>query len=285
MKLKTLTIIFSLLFTMTSCESDSLLKAEDAIGKAEKMIQLVEAFIDDAKSIVSADSTLEKGMRTDEKTGQTNDTIMKYSPIIERNLTADERHAITYAMFPQGNWSGEKGESRYLPYDFNAMPRRGLYSNMRNLTWREILKENGCESGVPYKDGEVDYEAIGCVFAKVVFEGDKGIGEFLRPKNGSYDRQFLHEAAYDRLAKQKGVSIDEVKVYKGDSEPVERLMERWNCTEQDVWKRCGNPNKRIRVFHECADGRTVILVPRELHDHLSHCGGVEMYDRALEKES
>ena len=44
------------------------------------------------------------------------------------------------------------------------------------------------------------------------------------------------------------------------------------------------PERRVRVCHECADGRTVILVPRELHDHLSHCGGVEMYDRAQEKE-
>jgi len=217
------------------------------------------------------------------KQGQ-NDSIMRYSPIIERNLTPEERYAIAYAMFPRGNWSGEKGESRFLPEDLDATPRRGAYSNMRNLTWREILAENGCEQGVPYKNGEVDYDAIGCVFAKVVFDGDKGIGEYLRPKGGSYDRQYLHNEAFDRLAKQKGVSDDEIRIYKGDSEPVERLMERWGCTEQEVWQRCGNPDRRIRVFHERIDGRTVILVPRELHDHLSHCGGVEMYDQALAKE-
>ena len=278
MRQNTTIIIFTLLWILTSCESSSLRKAENAIEKTRKTFQQFEASITDAD--MNENSTQEKSNQL--KT--TNDNIMNYSPIIERNLTTEERYAVAHAMFPQGSWSGEKGESRFMPADLDAVPRRGAYSNMRKLTWREILKENGCERGIPYKNGEVDYEAMHQVYARVTFDGDKGIGEYLRPKNGSYDRQFLHEEAYARLAQKKGVSVDEVRIYKGDSEPVERLMEQWGCSEQDVWARCGNPNRRIRVFHECADGRTVILVPRELHDHLAHCGGVEMYDRAQEKE-
>jgi len=279
MSTKNITIILLALLLTTSCDEESFRKAQNTMNVVEKVLQLIDEFLDKNEEDENNNINSKKRIESEQ-----NNNIMKYSPIIERNLTAEERYDIAHSMFPQGSWSGEKGESMFMPNDLDATPKRGAYSNMRNLTWREILKENECENGVPYKNGEIDYEAINRVYAKVVFDGDKGIGEYLRPKNGNYDRVYLHEEAYRRLAEQKGVSIDEIKIYKGDSEPVERLMSQWNSLEQDVWKRCGNPDKRIRVFHECTDGRTVILVPRELHDHLSHCGGVEMYDRALEKE-
>jgi len=268
MRIRPTIYVFLLLLALTSCDGD-------AWRTAKKVWGWVEAASKEGSEAMSYEQKV---------TNETKKEDMNYSPIIERNLTQEERYAIAHSMFPQGSWSGEKGESVFMPDNLDAVPRRGQYSNMRNLTWREILKENGCEQGIPYKNGEVDYEALHQVYARVTFDGDKGIGEYLRPKNGNYDRQYLHEEAYARLARQKGVSVEEVKVYKGDTAPVVSLMAEWCCTEQEVWRRCGNPERRVRVCHECADGRTVILVPRELHDHLSHCGGVEMYDRAQEKE-
>jgi len=210
---------------------------------------------------------------------------MIYAPIIERNQSAEERQAVIYSTFPQGEWQGEKGDGLFMPSDLDAVPQRGFYSNMRGLTWRQIMQENGCASGIPYRDGEVDYDAMGCVVATVAFDGDKGIGAFLRPKGNGQERKYLHDEAFSRLAQDRGVTDDEVRVLKGDAEPVERLMAAWHCDEQSVWNLCGNPDRRQRVFHECADGRTVILVPRELHDNLAHFGGVEMYARAQEREA
>jgi len=266
-----------LLAALTSCEGGSTKRMENVLEKVGNAVRQIKDALEEDES-----TTVPSSNRNDtlNNLNNLNTTTMKYSPIIERNLTAEERKEIAHARLPQGNWSGERGESLFLPYDLDEIPTRGQYSNMKHKTWRQILKENNCSDGVPFKNGEVCYDAIGKVYATVTFDGNEGIGEYLRPKGSGYDREQLHTEAYNRLAKQWGVTADEVKVYKGDAGPVEYLMDQWQCTEQEVWDRCRNPQREIRVFHECQDGRTVIIVPRELHDHLSHTGGVEMYDQA-----
>ncbi len=169
-------------------------------------------------------------------------------------------------------------EQEYTMLDKDEIPPNKHYSNLENKTIGELLKDIGLteeddlkvfydkETGEPIFDkdgGTKDGKPLQTVF-------EEGIGEHLNGK----DREQLHNRAFEKLAKQQGVSVDEIKVFKGDAEPVQRLMNKWECSEQEVWERCGNPNKAQRVLHECMDGKTVQLVPRVYHDNIPHKGGV-----------
>jgi len=69
---------------------------------------------------------------------------------------------------------------------------------------------------------------------------------------------------------------DTIRIFKGDSAPVESLANKWNCSKEEVWKKCKNPYKIQRVLHECEDGKTIQLVPRLYHNNIVHTGGIEM---------
>ncbi|WP_304647630.1 hypothetical protein, partial [uncultured Duncaniella sp.] len=38
----------------------------------------------------------------------------------------------------------------------------------------------------------------------------------------------LHDEAFRRIAKEYGMDSDELQVFKGNSAPVENLMQQWN---------------------------------------------------------
>lgn len=171
-----------------------------------------------------------------------------------------------------GNWSGVRGDSKWSP-DRNTVPKK---YNPNNKTWGQILDENGID-GIDYLDGEADLTKISVLQTTIDFDTElsaKAKDGLLSPKK---NRQHLHMEVFEKMAKENGCSVDMIRVMKGDSEPVERLMKQINCSEQEVWDMCKNPGRVQRVIHECPDCKTVLLVSKEVHDNINHSGGVDMF--------
>lgn len=114
------------------------------------------------------------------------------------------------SMLPEngGTWSGEKGDSEWIPDD-DVIPgdRRGTNSDEK--TWKELKKEYGFDS-IPFKDGEPDFSKIA--------KGEVQIDNFSesRPKNFAQ--------ADMQLAKERGVSPQEIK--------------KWRLENKYTWHEC-----------------------------------------------
>lgn len=145
-----------------------------------------------------------------------------------------------------GRWTGEPGESLWIPDDGVVPPDKG-YSNMHGKTWRQIKAENGFQ-GINFSDGRADFRPV--TKQEVVFDWERELGqEGIRHIVETGDRQYLHEAGFALLARKMVKSVQEVKEYK----------ERLNL-----------------VWHEEPDCETLRLVVREVHDNIRHFGGVAM---------
>lgn len=145
-----------------------------------------------------------------------------------------------------GRWTGEPGESLWIPDDGVVPPDKG-YSNMHGKTWRQIKAENGFQ-GINFSDGRADFRPV--TKQEVVFDWERELGhEGIRHIVETGDRQYLHEVGFTMLARKMGKSVQEVKEYK----------ERLNL-----------------VWHEEPDCETLRLVVREVHDNIRHFGGVAM---------
>jgi len=144
-----------------------------------------------------------------------------------------------------GHWTGEAGNSCWLP-DRNFTPKNRLYNNMYDKTWGQILRENHCEQGIVFTNGEIDFARTGVVKAEVEIPG--GIGTcFSEIDLAKGKRTRLHDKAFERLALQMGKTVEEVMKWKDEN---------------------------VYVWHECIDLKTLQLVPREIHDNVTHQGGV-----------
>ncbi len=145
-----------------------------------------------------------------------------------------------------GRWSGEAGDSIWIPDDQIVPPDKG-YSNMQQKTWGQIKRENGI-SGIRFSDGRVDFSPVTKYAVKFDWEKELG-GDGIRYLVQTGDRQYLHEAAFSKLAAKLGKSIEEVKQLK---------------------------ESRNLVWHEEPDCETLQLVVREVHDNIRHFGGIAM---------
>lgn len=177
-----------------------------------------------------------------------------------------------------GKWSGEKGSS-----DFVRDPNKKIeITGEGEKTIEQAAKDYGMNPNdirVSYKNGYPDFENVvdpGTKTGKPLkCNIEEGIDKYINP-NDPKKRTALHDNVYERLAEQQGVSVDEIKVFKGDGAAVERLMSKWNCSEQEVLNRCGNPKNIKRVLHESEDCKTVVLVPEIYHKGLAHDGGISV---------
>lgn len=183
----------------------------------------------------------------------------------------------------KGKWNGEKGNSEFV-FDPNVTPPNKNYANLEGKTFAELGNDvNDKHPSVNFRNNYPVFDKDGGTPdgkpLQVFFEN--GIGEYinhdevLRKKGKNINRDKLHEEVYERLAKQLGKMVDEIKVFKGDLAAAERLADKWNCSVDEVFRRCNNPKRVQRVPHECEDGKTVQLVPRVYHDYVSHDGGIE----------
>ena len=149
-----------------------------------------------------------------------------------------------------GKWSGEAGNSYWLP-NRNIIPERNQYSNPDGKSWGEILDLYKVRNGIQFKEGEPVFDDIAWEEIVLRYE-DIGRNELLRLQQN--ERSVLHNLAFDKLAKAKGWSLEQTYKYKEENN---------------------------LVWHEKSDCKTLLLVPRMIHDNITHYGGVSML-RCLE---
>jgi len=192
--------------------------------------------------------------------------------------------------FPiQGTWDGEKGNSNFYP-NLDDVPKTKTYGNEEGLNWRQLKGNLGLKESdpIPYKNGQPDFAAMNLEFGKVVLTGENGIGEYLKASN-NFDKEKLDVYANKLLAKQEGLNYGDkinnkiISVYRGSSFYVKDLADMWKCSPEEVWIKCKNPTHRKLVWHEYVDGKTMALVPWDIHEALSHVGGMKMYKEAYKK--
>lgn len=183
-----------------------------------------------------------------------------------------------------GSWSGKRGDSEFV-LKKDHRPKNKGYNNPDNKTIGEQAKELGDDNpAVKFKNGYPDFDKDpGTKSGKPLQANiDEGIDKYLdidkiRSNGGkNVNRQTLHEEVFRRMADNLGISVDELKVFKGDLAAAERLAKKWGCSVETVFARCNNSKRIQRVLHECEDGKTVKLVPRLYHDNVSHNGGIEI---------
>lgn len=155
-----------------------------------------------------------------------------------------------YSHTPQshGIWDGENGNSLFKP-DRDFHPANKQYNNLEDKSWGQILDENRIE-GIRYIKGEPDFEPIAVFKTTIDFDSElsaESRAMLLSPKK---DRAGLHEEFYAKLAKENNCTVAEIKAIK---------------------------ESQNLVVHECPDCKTLLLIPREVHDNMPHTGGVEMF--------
>lgn len=149
-----------------------------------------------------------------------------------------------------GCWSGEAGNSIWMP-DNNLVPERNMYSNPDGMTWGKILDFYKVKNGVLFQEGEPVFDELAWEEVVLRYE-DIGRNELLRLQQN--ERSVLHNLAFDTLAKSKRWSLEQTYKYKEENN---------------------------LVWHEKSDCKTLLLVPRMIHDNITHYGGVSML-RCLE---
>ncbi|WP_301098932.1 HNH endonuclease [Otariodibacter sp.] len=164
--------------------------------------------------------------------------------IKSENLTTPSPEKIYYLRSPDtnGRWTGEKGDSVWIP-DRDYRPEyKSKYSreNPDNLTWGEILDKYGIE-GIEFKDGYPDFGPI----SKIDVEID----------GFSSDRLKNFAKADEKTAEQWTKEGKDGKV--------------WTAEDVKNWRKENN-----YTWHECEDCKTMQLVPTEVHNNIPHSGGI-----------
>ena len=165
--------------------------------------------------------------------------------------------------------------------DDNYCPPNKNYGNVGNKTWAQIKKDNNIE-GIVYKDGVPDMSRVSKVTLSIDWEKELG-PDFKKIMLSKKNREKLQDKAFEIYAKKHNISVLEARVLKGDKAPVEQLMKKWECSEQEVWKRCGNPNRKNYVWHESPDCKTLELIPTEIHHNIQHTGGISLIKTELSR--
>lgn len=150
-----------------------------------------------------------------------------------------------------GKWTGKRGNSKWVP-DKDYIPGGNKpYANPKNKTWGQIMKENKID-GIDFKDGIPDFDKVSKMETKIDYNKipAKAKEKLLQDKP---NRDELHEYFYEKLAKEKNMTVDEIKRFK---------------------------ESKNLVPHETVDGR-IQLIPREIHDNIVHEGGVALFRNQL----
>lgn len=136
-----------------------------------------------------------------------------------------------------GNWTGERGNSEWKPYE-DFTPQK---SNPEGKTWKEIF-ENESTDRIPFKNGEPDFSA----FSRDTVEIDDFTDS--RPDNFAQADKALAERYNNELRDGRN---------NWSSADIENMRKEQNLT-----------------WHERSDMKTMDLVPSEIHNNIPHSGGI-----------
>ena len=148
-----------------------------------------------------------------------------------------------------GHWTGEKGDSLWIPDDTYSPPNRS-YSNVLTKSWEQIKDQYRIES-VQFHKGLPDFSVI--TYDSVSFDWlqELGVSEFLKLIGKKKEHKHLHEKAFELLAQKRNCTVPEIK---------------------DIKEKKG----KNMAWHEDIDCKTLHLVYQEIHGNVSHTGGVAL---------
>lgn len=161
-----------------------------------------------------------------------------------------------------GNFLGEKGNSIFIPNDNNIL---------------DILHSYGV-NGIEYKNEEPDFSPFATQLtmwgeinttveiAHMTENRENGKWEFGRRPNGKkFDKNYeignFAQADYEMCEKIKAKNAN----LKLDPKDIEKFRKENKLT-----------------WHECKDGKTMMLIPEEIHKRFPHSGGVSEMSYRME---
>ena len=122
-------------------------------------------------------------------------------PIEEKGEIASKTTDVSFnTILPQngGEWSGERGNSRWWP-NRDEIPKDRHGTNPEHKTWNEILNEYGIES-IPFVDGYPDFSEVS--------KGQVEIDDFTENRDANFAQ------ADEKLAEQRGCTPQDVKDWR-----------------------------------------------------------------------
>ena len=122
-------------------------------------------------------------------------------PIEEKGEVAAKTADVTFnTILPRngGEWSGERGNSRWWP-NRDEIPKDRHGTNPEHKTWDEILNEYGIDS-IPFVDGYPDFSEVS--------KGQVEIDDFTEDRDANFPQ------ADEKLAEQRGCTAKEVREWR-----------------------------------------------------------------------
>ena len=187
----------------------------------------------------SGDTPSDSWSDVPKESGDTPDERRHDVPRENKNETPELLFSRERELLPtnDGKWTGESGNSKWQP-DPEYIPKK---SNPDNVSWEEILKKNKID-GIIFKDGEPDFSEIS--------KGTVEIDDYTSSRSKNF------------------------------AQADEKLAEKWNKEKKDGksdWTADDVSEYRHEnnlTWHERKDMKTMDLVPSEVHNNISHSGGI-----------
>ena len=163
--------------------------------------------------------------------------------------------------FKSGEFEGERGNSAFYPKDHEVLDDMARFGQDHV----DYVDKNPDFSPFAVHDtpwGEADSTVeIGHMTDQ---RKNPGIEGFRRPHGSS------HDTRYDlgNFSQADNALTERIKARYPDSNVTPELIEKYRTDQKLVW-------------HECADGKTMQLVPEKIHNACRHSGGVSVEKRNM----
>ena len=197
--------------------------------------------------------------RTWDYTSLSHDEELVIEDMIEKGeleepvITTDEpEHRTPNLPRESGRFAGELGDSAFLPNDAEAQ------SKIREFGEEYVMYKNGYPDFSPFTKHETKWGQIDCQVEIGHMTENRQNAAFeygRRPKGAGHDPRY-----------------DLGNFAQADNELLKKIRsDNPDATMEDV-EAFKKSNKL--TWHECEDGKTMQLVPTEIHDACRHSGGV-----------
>lgn len=153
-----------------------------------------------------------------------------------------DRISATRKKSERGFWTGERGESKYIPTDIP-----------KNQNLIELLKSKGVD-GIEYKNGCVDFSKVAELSIKIPDMTDIRYKAQPNGKPGNFGQALIAVAEKWNSVEKDGRT-------------------NWTYLDVQKWSR---ENKL--VIHERYDLNTCDFIKKEIHSFFKHSGGVAEYN-------
>lgn len=160
-----------------------------------------------------------------------------------------------------GEFNGERGNSFFYPQDSDVL------SDMARFGQDHVEYINNSPDFSPFAVHDTPWgEADSTVEIGHMTDQRKnpGMEGFRRPRGSSHDIRY----SLGNFSQADNALAESIKAQYPDSDVTPELIEKYRTDQKLVW-------------HECADGKTMQLVPEKIHNACRHSGGVSVEKRNM----